>query len=607
MKMKFTFVVAAAVFAFTAASVNAQIFMSGSSAIFLEMGQASLASSAGANTQCGWSDGGSQSKHFTLTDTRPSELTPAGANLTDTGNQAWVTWQVASGANCTTAAIIAGTVNVFVNVDSGVGDRCFFANPSCEITTTATGGEADGGLIGTTGHPASALNANVVTLMTAPAFLSINAAASDVRPEDANFQMLRGFKSCGTPMVAGSQYLGIGYQTAPQADEAGLVGQQIHFGAGSSNVKAGAGGPFNLAAWNMTGSDPFNAAKAVPAFTVIPVGAVPVVVFVNPQNESGFGSLQVSNIDHGVLASYIDGSLQRVVDPLTQGYGASSAYSVTYIREFLSGTYTTMEFNIPNSQANQSSTDVGLAALNSFNAGLNPYPPFECASVGGITSTAPGAGINDLGAGTPNPYRVRTIGTGNMTAEVYGQKDALGYAFWSSANFAGSSATTAKYLTVDGVDPIQEVWSDGLLPTSGNGTLGNVSLSHVKDGSYPIWSIVRVLCTPSTTPCTDLATLVTFAQSQSFVNFSQPDFVPAGTLQVVRSHFSPPTVNYPASAANANGSTPANTPSNGNPAAASTESGENGGDAGGVVYTLQAVGDFAVDSGNAVGEVGHRN
>jgi len=80
-------------------------------------------------------------------------------------------------------------------------------------------------------------------------------------------------------------------------------------------------------------------------------------------------------------------------------------------------------------------------------------------------------------------------------------------------------------------------------------------------------------------------------------------------LRLVRSHFSPPGVVY--TGCTCNGSTCVQpyatpivcSPSNGN---SSNEASEVGGDVGGVVYTQQADGDYAKDTGNDAGEVNHR-
>jgi hypothetical protein len=170
-------------------------------------------------------------------------------------------------------------------------------------------------------------------------------------------------------------------------------------------------------------------------------------------------------------------------------------------------------------------------------------------------------------------------------------QDSLGYAFWSAGNFSAAQPGTAKYLTVDGVDPIQETWSDGLVPTSGNDLLGNVSLSHVKDGTYPIWSILRLVTDNSGVAFTAAGKLQTAAAN--FLSPSQPDFVPLSQMAVVRSHFAPPGVSFPNNSGN---------PSNGDPG----KTVEAGGDVAGLAYSYQTDGAYNIDNGQSTGNIGHR-
>lgn len=584
MKMKSISVVAAAVLAFAAASVNAQtvgIAMAGSSAIYLELGQA-----AGTSLGCHWSD---SNKTFKLTDTR---FTTA---LTDSGN-AWVAWTPGTG----TCAAPTGAYTVYLdeNTDSTVGNRCFFAvmpgsapagGSGCIVTTSVAANTAGAGAL-LLSTPDTAFPAAIVTLLATGnggSPFHINAGATDIRPEDAAFATLRALTPCG--QTVSGQYLGTGFQSATAN-----LGVTIQ---GSALNHAG-GGAFNVANFNITGTDPVTSGT-VRSFNVVPVGAVPIVVFVNPSSATGLGSLQASNIDRGVLAGYLDGTLGRVTDLVAGPFSATTAQTFTYVREGLSGTYNTMEFNVPNTQSNQSSQDVGLASLNAFNNALL-VPNLNCQS-GGSQGTGPTAtvlqnplqeqGLHGSGTGAGAPGRFRAIGTGNLVAAVLAQQDGFGYAFWSAANFAKATPNTGKYLTVDGVDPLRDTWSDGLIPTSGNDLLGDVTFSHVKDGSYPIWSLLRTEC-DTTTSCTAVTALA--ADALAFLTPFQPDFVPTTQIAVFRSHFAPPGINFPSTSGT-------NTPCNGHGCT------EAGGDVGGVVYTLQADGDYNADNGTTTGITGKRN
>jgi hypothetical protein len=557
MKLKQALLGFAAMLVLAATHGNAQVAIAGSSALYLELGQA-----AGSNTSIGGCVWDTTAKDFTLTDSRFTEA------AADTA-AAWISWKPLTAGNCATVAV--GSEIIYLNTDSTVGNRCFFANPQCTVTVNTTPPAGSSATLSPVNE--SSLPAAVLTAITG---IPISVAATDIRPEDAKFATVRALTACGSPVTAGSQYLGLGYAS----------GQAI------KGATATGGGNFNVGNFNLMGTDPYSGNALSGAFTVTQVGADAVVVFVNPANSSGFGSLLVSNVDRATLAGYLDGTYGGTGD-MTLG-GSTGNPATVIIREPLSGTYNTMEFAIPNSVQNQSSQDVGLAALNANTNGF-PEPPYNCASGAPALSTLTGA------TGTANPFtetisrntgisstRERAIGTGKEVAAVLATPDSLGYAFWSASNFGGTTAGNAKYLTVDGIDPIQETWTDGIVPTSGNDLLGNVSLSHVKDGTYPIWSILRLVSATSGTGNTTAKNLA--AAASTFLSPSQPDFVPLGQLGVVRSHFAPPTVSFP----------PSNTPSNG------TSNPEAGGDVAGLVYSKVSDADYISDTGNNNGNIGHR-
>ena len=197
---------------------------------------------------------------------------------------------------------------------------------------------------------------------------------------------------------------------------------------------------------------------------------------------------------------------------------------------------------------------------------------------------------------------LRAITTGTMIkSAVEGTADSIGYAFWSAGNFSSATYGTGgskqlKYLTVDGVDPLFAAYSTstpGEIPTTA-ALLNTVTLQNVVNGSYPIWSELRFVSLNTTTTgyATTLASYATLYDSWTSgcttTCGSQPDFVPAASLNVERAHFGP----LP-------GVTDAYTPSQG-PRVCGSSSGaiEAGGDAGGIVTTLQAGSDFAVLKGN---------
>jgi hypothetical protein len=558
-KPKYALIGVAAMLILAATHAQAQVVIAGSSALWLETGQASAAAQG-----CAWDSG--STKSFTLTDSRLSPV------LTDSGT-AWVTWQPTSGS-CSTP--VSGSAVIYVNTDSTVGNRCFFARPQCTVSTTATDTTSPGGAL--PGVSETTMPSAVVTAITGA---SVTVSATDIRPEDANFATERALGSCGVALASGSQYLGLGY----------VNGSKI---TGSSHQTNGSGGSFNVANWVLEGNDPFSGTTVPSNWTVTPVAATPVVVFVNPGNGGGLGNLLISNVTRTILAGFLDGTYGRTSDIIPQQFSSTGIFATTtYIREPLSGTFNTMEYNIPNSIEVQSSQEVGVAALNAEAAG-NVYPPYNC------TTYPPAAGNTWLASanplteadtrGTLTSYRARAIGTGNMVKAVLATTDSLGYAFWSSANFTNATSESAKYLTVDGVDPIQQNWTDGTVPTAGNNLLGDVTMAHLKDGSYPIWSVQRFVSLPGTQGATVATQLA--ADAVNFLSPSQPDFVPLSQLAVVRSHFTPPNIKYPG-----NGGLPSN---------GTGSTAEAGGDVGGLILTLQSDVDYNTDNGVTTGNTSRR-
>ncbi len=568
--------VVAAMVVSVAASVNAQTVdfaAVGSSAMWLEVGQA-----AASTLGCVWT---TSSK----TVEQPKDSRVGGGTLEST--TAWIAWS--PGAGTCSAPSASSIIYTYLNADSTIGNRCFFAKPRCTISITGTYPIAGNNQL--PGFTDTSLPSTIGTVVNGA---SVNAAATDIRPEDAEFATLRALTPCGNAIVSGSQYLGLGYQTSTTG-----VGTAIQ---GSTFQTNGSGGSFNIFAFSLTGTDPITGQALPGAFTVTPVGAVPVVVVVNPADSSGFGSLLVSNVTRATLAGYLDGTYGRVADINPGAFASSTIGSVVYLREPVSGTYNTMEYGIPNSVENKTSQEIGLAAIAANSAG-NPFPALHCAS--GVTGGTWDPSQNPLNENnttargtTTDSGRWRAIGTGNMLKAVQATSDSLGYAFWSAANFSGATAANDKYLTVDGVDPIQEVWVDGLVPTSGNNLLGDVTLAHVKDGSYPIWSIVRMVTDTSGTGLTSAQSLV--ADAVNFLSPTQPDFVPVSALGIVRSHFAPPGVTFPSP--NSGGLATTDTPCNGTAAGCA----EAGGDVGGLVYSKQADGDYNLDNGVITGNTGKR-
>jgi hypothetical protein len=118
--------------------------------------------------------------------------------------------------------------------------------------------------------------------------------------------------------------------------------------------------------------------------------------------------------------------------------------------------------------------------------------------------------------------------------------------------------------------------------------MNQVTLQNVANGSYPIWSMLRLVST-STSGLTAAQTLASAAQTQ--VTFgsgaTQPDFVPYSQMKVFRAHYLPlGTAAFSYGPAASDGVCGASAPA------------EAGGDVGGEVFTLQAGADYCVLKGN---------
>jgi hypothetical protein len=518
----------------------------GSSALFLELGLAAASPAVGAS--CVWSTNTSGTVVATDSSLGSTNL------KTDTGN-AFVAWTPVGGS-CTTITS-ATQIYAYLQTDSVVGDRCLFN--ACTIQNNGSGLS-----------PAGLINSSEISLPSAIATtlngaagtgLAVNAAGTDIRPEDAEFAMTRALTPCGTPVATGSQYLGLGYSSD------GSTPVQSHFSGSTFNVL-----PFTLPS----------------SYSVTPIGAAPILVVVNGDGTAnGFSNSSITDISSSALSSFLDGTFSFTNQALSTPV-ASGAAATVIIREPLSGTYNTMEYNAPNTTTLQTSQDVGVN---------QPVGQSNCNGAGNVASNAMNIATASGGA------RQRAIGTGQELNEVLATQNSLGYAFWSVANFKGftsAAAPNAKYLTVDGIEPLLKPSSShtGIIPITGTTEMSDVTLANVANGTYPIWSLLRLVNLGSS-PLSGVTSLANAAHA--FVSTgsttSRPDFVPSNQMTVVRSHFMPPAgAGEPTAIANGHVGT--------NSSACIAP--ELGGDVGGQVFTLSADSTFCTNNGVTTGQTGLR-
>lgn len=556
---KYLFMLAIAFCAFagiTKAQNGTVMFLGGgSSALFQELGSASQAiTDANGAVTCLWSQAQttnpSGTPYIAFHDGR------SGVGLDETG-KFFVAWNVGSGGTCT-APVAPFSIYAYMQLDSVVGDRCYFisdgAGTGCTLTLSNIAGAAGGNIITTNADNVTSLPSTVYTpLSGAHSFV----AGTDIRPEDAKFATQRMFTPCNQIMPR--QYF--------NQDSYYLFG----LGYGSGNVGTaiqGSGGPFNVVNFNITGNDPISG-SAVPAYSVSTIGAQPIIVAVGPNTDSQVALMK--DINAFTLTLFYQGVLGRTTD-LLGPTGAAEPFTI-YVREPLSGTYNTFEYSIPNGTQYHASQDYG----NCDGSGNVLTNPLTLNSGNGVFGTA--------------VQRIRVIGTGTMVNAVNGASNgtpALGYFFWSAGNVKNKSKL--KYLTVNGVDPIQNSYSNGLLP--GSGASGapacctTVTFAGLNAGDYPIWSALRLVGPPGNAGVSNMITAL------HTIDSSQNDYIPLNTMNIWHSHFFLNGQSIP---------TPANGPSVGTSTLCTGGAAESGGDAGGANMLIINNAHFCADYSNSQG------
>lgn len=440
------------------------------------------------------------------------------ASISDVTANIWIVWNDTPEPNRTVCAYLA--------VDSVIGNRLFFAAPQGTLVIPSMA-------IGETGD-------NLVPLLPADEALPstvygdlngqvFNAAPSDIRPEDAEFATTRAL----TPL--NSTLTGLGYGPSP-------IGATILSAFSSKSAQ--------VVAYNIIGTDPITGMQVVSPVATTNVGAQAIIIGVNSTNTGTghLGNSAFNNVDRFVAAGVFSGILTRTRD-LIPGAALPSVPMTILTREPTSGTFNTFEFTIVRSIETE--------------AGYNPASQEK-----GVNGTANNPLNLTLADGAK---RQRVVGTGEMVSELGLLPDSIGYAFWSFGNWA-PNITTNRYLTIDGVDPLNDDYSGGTFPTCVAPCPNAVSFTHIIDGTYPAWNVLRVT-TKSPVP-TGITSLITAAQTQVA---SIPDFVPSTKLEVFRSHY------LQAGVAGHNGHI--------------SRSNETGGDVGGAVLTVQADLDSITDTG----------
>ena len=501
-------------------------------------------------------------------------------------------------------------VCVYLSIDSIVGLRLFLAqsgaggvagNGFLNISSTVVGSSTVAGVAGQNkvGFIVDTVNNTCGPTGTSPCGLPqavynlvngahFNVAFSDIRPDDGQYAY--GRAAC-TP-----------------ADEISCLGYGPLNGVGTAILSSfNSANVANVIAFNISGGADQFTGLTVPATKVFNIGAYPIMFFYNATDTStgGLGALLPKNILSHTLTGFLSGQLGLNQDLVGASQGANAKPVDVVVREPVSGTYNTTEFQIVHDRDGNSGmsqetgftpTSLGTNCYTIPNGAptyQDPDPAFGSAATCSNPMRVPGL----------DNHRFRAIGTGELVAAVNSTNGAnrLGYGFFSMGTFASSKAGNTRYLALDGVDPIYPSYStnNGVFPTcTGNFNTGGVTCSGtspaitptfdgVKAGNYRVWNIIRALrytsyTAPSVGPSVD--DLIAAAQDQAFAS-TAPDFVPvqhctAGgsgactaftpVLTVFRSHYALPATSGLAS--------------NGNPG----QSAENGGDMAGAIFNIQS-------------------
>jgi hypothetical protein len=526
----------------------------------------------------------------------------------------WIEW--AGSADGTTLTAVC----VYLATDSIVGNRLFFATNTAGTpagTIDFSGGCTSGFPISGDGSiPAGILPADTplpAAVCSALQGKVWNAAPSDIRAEDASFGTQR---ACAAYAQAGT---GFGYSctTSPSI---------IHSGVGGSS------GSVQTVTYAIAGQDPVTSTQIAHStagsdghpFVTLPAGgqAVLVLVNINDTSTTGFGNSALFNVNRPDLGRVFTGAATHTRDILP-GLGLASKPLTALVREPLSGTFNTFEFQVTRTKEFDFTQEDLYSTTNAAIAdGIGMSTPSGWVWEGGSVAGSVLGNPLDWKKTSTGGLKVRVIGTGEMVSTVagVGLTDAnnntltnqIGYAFFSFGNVK-SAVGLAKYLLVDGVDPLFAT-SDlnpggvGALPTCTAPCSGAVTLANIKNGSYPIWNILRVITTgplgaqTTSGACESAATVCQMVAASQAAYSQIPDLVAYSQMEVFRSHQSikDGTVTFPPHNGYKHEGGVANTPCGFAPIAGAAIQYECGGDVSGARFLIQQELDANVDTNSEI-------
>jgi len=561
----------------------------GSTAVFNALYDAALSSSA-----CGtnlYSHGaGTYPPPFTNGGTVHDNRSTVSVPIPDDNQKYWVSFDGTLAANFTDTTVIC----IYVGVDSSVGVRGFLAAPRASIIISDSPGTASSNQVNgynatvaalpqaiwnDVNTPGSSCVGTTLTTCTTVTGTTMNIAFSDVRPEDATYATCRALsaRAAGSTLPTGAGYFSsstLGYGNWNNCSDPGATPAfTAAFSIASSFSATVATATYFE---QVPGNKDLISGATTGTYATWPVGAIPVIIAVSNNDttaNTGFGNgvpgnYLLKNVDRFNMSYAVDGLYSRTRD-LIGVTGAASVPFEVITREPLSGTYNAFEFTVPRTHDVQGSQEDGIYPCIVGSCVYNP--------------------LNVLAPDGSGGLRFRAIGTGEMVKAIAGSvtpkatlnaglPDRLGYFFWGYGNIlplTGSGCTSsvaagppfplsatvsgctssstypiAHYLTLDGVDPLYNTPLDNPQgpynpPTCGStGPGGSVAppcptipFTHLNDGSYGAWTIVRMVVDPTVTTipsATGIGEIYSTLLTTSATKFS--DFDPASNLHVFRSH-----------------------------------------------------------------------
>src|SRR5580700_1247226 len=465
----------------------------------------------------------------------------------------WIEW--AGSADGTTLTAVC----VYLATDSIVGQRLFFATNTggTPAGTINFGGGCSSGfpIPGDNVIPSGILPAD--TPLPAPVCSALNgqvwnAAPSDIRAEDASFGTQR---VCASYAATGTG-LGYGCTTSPSI---------IHSGVGGSS------GSVQTVTYAIAGQDPITSTQIAHStagsdghpFVTLAAGGQAILVLVNTHDTTsdGFGTSALFNVNRPDLARVFSGAATRTRD-IIPGTGLLSKPLTALVREPLSGTFNTFESQVTRTKEYDLSQEdlANNGGAESAN-GIGMATPSGWVWEGGSVSGSVLGNPLDWKKTSTTGLKVRVIGTGEMVSTLASNSatdaagnsltNQIGYTFFSFGNVK-PAVGAAKYLLVDGVDPLFDGASgpnqnpggvaSGTLPTCTAPCSGAVTLTNIKNGSYPIWNILRVIttgtlgATTTSGACESGATVCQMVAASEASYALIPDLVPYSSMEVFRSH-----------------------------------------------------------------------